>query len=314
MSLDHGHVFLSHTNTDKEFVRRLAADLASRGVRVWFDEWELSVGDSLTERIEYGIQRAGYLAVVLSPRSVGSAWVRRELTAALAEELRRKGVFILPILLEQCDVPLFVQDKMYADFRRRYSDGLDAILRTVLPGEAAPPKTIFDTDSDPTYASWAVYCSDGARNARIVYAQPGAQERVVVWSSAQQSVGLNKSISTLHGRVCFEYRVASSEGIGDHIYFAVIPIQETGYHRSGVIEVGAHRSADPRNPMSPHRIRFTVPAAHEMDADWHSGSLDFDFRDTPTAFYSIFAFRINEGIDHPRGASVELGRIRMYSW
>ena len=313
MTLDYRHVFLSHTNTDKGFVRRLASDLASRGVRVWLDEWEMSVGDSLTERIQSGIQRAGYLAVVLSPRSVESAWVRRELNAALAEELRRKGVFVLPILLEDCDIPLFVQDKMYADFRHEYSDGLHAILRTVLPGESTPPKLVFDTASDPGFTTWAVHCSDGARTARLSYDEPG---HVVVWSSNRQSVGVNKSIPTLHGRVGFEYKVVSTESIGEHIYFAMIPIQETGYQRSGVIEDGADRGADPRNPGSSYRIRFTVPADHQGDAVWHSGTLDFDFRDTPTAFYSIFAFRINEGIESQsqRETCVELGRVRVYSW
>ncbi len=65
MPVNNGHVFLSHTNADKSFVRRLASDLTDRGVKVWLDEWELSVGDSLSERIQAGILVAGFLAVVL---------------------------------------------------------------------------------------------------------------------------------------------------------------------------------------------------------------------------------------------------------
>ncbi|MGH8628740.1 MAG: hypothetical protein ACREYC_26935, partial [Gammaproteobacteria bacterium] len=125
---------------------------------------------------------------------------------------------------------------------------------------------------------------------------------IAACATAQQSVGLNKSIPTLHGRVSFEYRVVSTAEIGDHIYFAMIPIQETGYHRSGVIEVGTDRRADPRNPKSPYRIRYMVPRGYQEDADWHSGILDFDFREIPTAFYSIFAFRINEGIGSEKGS------------
>jgi hypothetical protein len=311
-----GYIFLSHTHADKSFVRRLASDLRERGVKVWLDEWELGVGDSLTQRIQASILEAGYLALVLSPRSVTSAWVNRELSAALTEELHRKGVFILPILIEDCDIPLFIQDKMYADFRYQYSDGLDAILRTVLPGEGTPPKLIFDThENDPTYATWAVHCSDGASKARLWRSERTLGTRVIgACATAQQSVGLNKSIPTLHGRVSFEYRVVSTTEIGDHIYFVMIPIQETGYQRSGVIEVGADRPADPRNPKSPYRIRYTVPRNHQEDTDWHTGTLDFDFREVPTAFYSIFAFRINEGIDQKKEACMELGRVRVYSW
>ena len=311
MAVPEGHVFLSHSRANQAFVKRLAADLKARGINVWLDQWELSVGDSLVERIQAGIRNAGYLAVALSTHSVESRWVGRELNAALAEELRRRGVFILPLLLEDCDIPLFIQDKVYADFRQSYSEGLDAILRTVIPGDRTPPKLIFDTESDPQFRTWAVHCSDGAREAQVIPAEPG---RIAVSASDRQSVGLNKSVPTLHGRVSFEYRVVSAGSHGDHIYFAMIPIQETGYSRSGVIEVGTERPADPRNPGSRHRLRYRVPAAHQSDESWHSATLDFDFRDTPTAFYSIFAFRINEGVEHPSRACVEIGMVRVYSW
>jgi hypothetical protein len=311
MTHDLGHIFLNHTHADKSFVRRLASDLASRGVRVWLDEWELAVGDSIAERIQDGIKGAGFLGVVLSTQSVQSGWVKRELNAALAEELRRDGVFILPILIESCDVPLFIQDKVYADFRQRYAEGFAAVLSTVLPAESAPPKLIFDSVNDPFYFSWAVHCSDGATNARVV---SGGPERLTLSASARQSVGLNKSIPTLHGRACFDYRVQYTESVGDHIYLAMIPIQETGYHRSGVVEVSTDRPADPRNPRSRHRLRFVIPADHQRDGEWHNGILDFDFRDTPTAFYSIFALRINEGSENPKEAQVELGSVRAYSW
>ena len=67
MTNERGHIFLSHTHADKSFVRRLASDLKTRGVKVWLDEWELGVGDSLTQRIQAGILEAGYLALVLLP-------------------------------------------------------------------------------------------------------------------------------------------------------------------------------------------------------------------------------------------------------
>jgi hypothetical protein len=237
-------------------------------VRVWLDEWELRVGDSLVERLEAGILQAGYLAVVLSSRSVESAWVQRELNAALAEELRRQGVFILPVLLENCEIPLFVRDKMYADFRTRYADGLQSILRTVLPGEGTPPKLIFDRGQhDASWSTWALHCSDGPSNARIgrLIGQNGLTQ-VVLAASAGQSIGLNKSVPTLHGRVSFEYRIASVGTPGGHVYFAMIPIQETGYNRFGVIEVGTVKAGDPRNPKSPHRLRHYVPISHQLEA------------------------------------------------
>jgi hypothetical protein len=128
-------VFLSHSSRDKTFVSRLANDLKARGVPVWFDQWELKVGDSLTEKIEKGISQSGWLVVVLSKSSVDSDWVQKELRAAQARELRDKNVFVLPIVIDDCQIPLFLLDKLHADFRISYEHGLELVLRRVLEGE-----------------------------------------------------------------------------------------------------------------------------------------------------------------------------------
>lgn len=44
-------LFLSHSSADKTFVEKLAKDLEGVGVNVWFDKWEIKVGDSLTGKI-----------------------------------------------------------------------------------------------------------------------------------------------------------------------------------------------------------------------------------------------------------------------
>ena len=91
-------VFISYSHADSEFVDRLARDMKASGVDVWLDKWEILVGDSLTRKVSEDIHEAGYLAVVLSPHSVRSEWVQRELNAGLMKELNLKRVFLLPIL------------------------------------------------------------------------------------------------------------------------------------------------------------------------------------------------------------------------
>lgn len=59
-------LFLSHSSADKTFVEKLAKDLEGVGVNVWFDKWEIKVGDSLTGKIEEGLQANDYLGLVLS--------------------------------------------------------------------------------------------------------------------------------------------------------------------------------------------------------------------------------------------------------
>jgi hypothetical protein len=130
-------VFLSHSSKDKPFVSRLATDLKSRGVPVWFDKWELKVGDSLTEKIETGISQSGWLAVILSRDSASSDWVQKELRAAQVRELRDRNVFVLPIVIDDCEIPLFLLDKVYADFRPSYEHGLEVLLKRLLEGVEA---------------------------------------------------------------------------------------------------------------------------------------------------------------------------------
>lgn len=132
--MDRPTVFLSHSSKDKPFVSRLATDLKSQGVPVWYDQWELKVGDSLSERIERGISQSGWLALVISKNSASSDWVQKELRAAQARELRDKSVFVLPIIIDDCEIPLFLLDKLYADFRASYEHGLEALLKRVLEG------------------------------------------------------------------------------------------------------------------------------------------------------------------------------------
>jgi len=128
-------VFLSHNAVDKPFVRRLARDLVLRGIRVWLDEAELLVGDSLLTKIASAIEEMEYLAVILSPNSVGSAWVQRELEIAMSDQLMAKRVKVLPILAADCLLPRFLQDLFYIrmDTDEHYAAGLENLMRRLLP-------------------------------------------------------------------------------------------------------------------------------------------------------------------------------------
>jgi len=135
-------VFLSHSSEDRLFVNTLALDLQSRGFNVWYSEWELGVGDSLATAIQQGIQRASWLIVVLSPASVKSKWVREELNAAFARQLAEDRIYILPVLHKDCEIPVFLRDRIYADFRQDYKAALGKLLLTLTyryhPESASP--------------------------------------------------------------------------------------------------------------------------------------------------------------------------------
>ncbi|MBV6506095.1 MAG: hypothetical protein ILNGONEN_01664 [Syntrophorhabdaceae bacterium] len=89
--------FISHASEDKDdFVRPLAIALQSRGLKVWYDEFTLKVGDSLRRSIERGLTNSKYGIVVISPNFLKKEWPQRELDGLISLEVDGRKV-ILPI-------------------------------------------------------------------------------------------------------------------------------------------------------------------------------------------------------------------------
>ena len=126
-------IFLSHTSTDKPFVRKLAADLRNHGHTVWIDEAEINIGDSLISKIREGLDAVDFVAVVLSNASIKSEWVKKELEIASNREIEEKKVVVLPIIIEHVDLPGFLKGKLYGDFsdEKDYTEKLKLLLRSL---------------------------------------------------------------------------------------------------------------------------------------------------------------------------------------
>lgn len=90
-------VFVSHASEDKEtFVRPLAKALQSLGVSVWYDEFSLTLGDSLSRSIDKGIAGSRYGLVIVSPAFIEKPWPEHELRGLVTREID-EGKVILPI-------------------------------------------------------------------------------------------------------------------------------------------------------------------------------------------------------------------------
>ncbi len=96
-SNDEWDVFISHASEDKDdFVRRLAEGLTARGLRVWYDEFSLKVGDRLRESIDHGLGKSRFGIVVLSPNFFSKQWPQSELNGLVTREGTGLNV-ILPV-------------------------------------------------------------------------------------------------------------------------------------------------------------------------------------------------------------------------
>jgi hypothetical protein len=89
-------VFLSHSKKDKEIIEKIANDLRSCGIDVWYDEWEIPPGESIRKKIfEDGIVSCDMFFVYLTKNSIPSYWVQKELDGALIHEIETKNSFLI---------------------------------------------------------------------------------------------------------------------------------------------------------------------------------------------------------------------------
>lgn len=124
-------VFLSHSSSDKSFVRKLAKDLIELGHELWLDEWNIGVGQSITAEIQKGIAWSEYVVIILSEHATSSNWVEREWQPKYWEEVRENKILILPALLEKCKMPTLLEGRRYADFRKSYAVGLVSLANAL---------------------------------------------------------------------------------------------------------------------------------------------------------------------------------------
>jgi hypothetical protein len=114
-------LFISHATVDMLFVKRLHADLQSRGLRCWFAPEDLKTGDKFQNKIERAIRRSNKILIVLSKASVESTWVGREVSAALECEQRQRRTALFPIRID--DAVMRSTQPWAAEIRRTRHNG-----------------------------------------------------------------------------------------------------------------------------------------------------------------------------------------------
>ncbi|MBL7872115.1 MAG: TIR domain-containing protein [Cyclobacteriaceae bacterium] len=108
------HAFLSHSVDDKiGIATELDAALKEKGLKIWYSSRDLSVGDSITERINSGLKQCRFGIVIISPSFLDKFWGPYELTMLLNKTEGEKK--ILPILYNISKDELAVRAPMIAD-------------------------------------------------------------------------------------------------------------------------------------------------------------------------------------------------------
>ena len=128
-------VFLCHNASDKAWVEELAEHIESetvdgtesgRPLRVFFDKWDIDVGQNFIQRINNGLTAARFVAVVISPEFINAPWTTFEWTHTVAQDPTNLQARLIPLFRREtsldgtktCDLPAPFRALNWIDFRK----------------------------------------------------------------------------------------------------------------------------------------------------------------------------------------------------
>jgi len=123
-------VFLSHSSLDRHFAIAVAEMLRRHGIPVWFSETNIVGAQQWHDEIGAALKRCDWFVLLLSPSSVNSIWVKREVLFALNNN--RYADSIVPVLYQPCDYDQLswtLSLLQMVDFTGDFGDGCRGLLR-----------------------------------------------------------------------------------------------------------------------------------------------------------------------------------------
>ena len=131
------HTFISYSRINKAFALKLAKELKAAGFPVWLDQLDIPAGSRWDDEIEKALRDCGIFLTILTPASIASENAKDEIGYAIDH-----GKRILPVLLEECDIPLRLRRFQYVDFTSmNYDQGVATakdLLSRLIKEESIP--------------------------------------------------------------------------------------------------------------------------------------------------------------------------------
>ncbi|WP_413431140.1 toll/interleukin-1 receptor domain-containing protein [Crateriforma spongiae] len=119
-------VFLCHNGADKDWVRELGEQIESetfdglpsgRSLRVFFDEWDINVGENVVLRLSQALTASRYVAVVISPEMLEAPWPSLEWTHIVSDDPTNRKGRIIPVFLKDYSAKLEIHAELPAPFK-----------------------------------------------------------------------------------------------------------------------------------------------------------------------------------------------------
>src|SRR5687767_4092409 len=121
-------IFISHSSRDKPAALQLGTTLNYCATDVWLDDWELEVGQSLTDEIAKAMDTSQFIAILITENYNKTVWTKTEYKKALAREQKEGRTVMLPLIIGEAEIPDFLEDKIYIDLRTKYFCGIAKLV------------------------------------------------------------------------------------------------------------------------------------------------------------------------------------------
>ncbi len=125
-------VFISHNRADEMAAGEIASFLVTEGVDVWFDKWQIKPGDSIVEGVDFGLSNCDFFIIIWSEHAAKSSWVNKEWTSALSKSIKKKSPIIIPIILDETEIPTILEDLMRISYKGGIEETRRALIAAIL--------------------------------------------------------------------------------------------------------------------------------------------------------------------------------------
>lgn len=129
-------IFISYASKDFEFVNNLSNALEKEGFDIWKDKDRIEGGDNYIGKIQEGLEESKIVLAVLSESSISSKWVKQEIHSILVEQINQQKS-IIPIILEDCKIPIFLKNIDSIDFRLDNKLAIEKLIKSLRKHQTA---------------------------------------------------------------------------------------------------------------------------------------------------------------------------------
>ena len=124
-------VFLSHAHEDADVANRIRQALQEAGVSAFYDQLDLSPGDSINRAISAELSASDFVVLLLSPAALQSSWLMEEVESLARSEWKQRAISLILVKIRPCRIPDFLYKWSIIDATRSFSRGMEKLVQVL---------------------------------------------------------------------------------------------------------------------------------------------------------------------------------------